>query len=135
MTDLTWREAFARQLDDPAVPVNTGDYLAGRTVEELVEERFISEFNRLVDPLTFEVRPVISKEQHRALVEEKVKEWADHAGEKLLFYLSYPVWASPQDLIQVKRCWEGEAAAIFAAHQPMDPLFTESGNIPRLRQI
>lgn len=95
MTDFT--QYFKEQLD-AAAPCD-GDFLQGRTFSEAVKELQASR-----DFLPEGQEPV--KFDAAAHIERRIKDFADHKGQKMLFFM---MQHSPGHL-EVLKVWEGELA-------------------------
>lgn len=100
MTDFT--QYFKEQLD-AATPCD-GDFLQGRTFSEAVKELQASR-EKVTPPFLPEGQEPV-KFDAAAHIERRIKDSADHRGQKMLFFM---IEHSPGH-IEVLKVWEGELA-------------------------
>ena len=100
MNDFT--QYFKEQLD-AATPCD-GDFLRGRTFSEAVKELQASR-GKVIPPVLPEGQELV-KFDAVAHIERRIKDFADHKGQKMLFFM---IQHSPGHL-EVLKVWEGELA-------------------------
>lgn len=114
------RQAFEKQLSDPRSVTCDGDYLGGRSREEVITE-LIRLDPMLPDPDSF--------------IDRKIQEWKDHTGEHLLFFIARHRDEENRLRLEVMKCWEGDLSEM-TKHWSLDllPKETES-TLPYLRKL
>jgi hypothetical protein len=117
---------FKEQLEE-AEPCN-GDYLQGATVDELVAIR-LQQYDKKLDFLYEMDAPEAKQEREnsvRASIENKIKEFEIHRGEKAVFFMN----ETSGESVQILRAWESELSSM---HEKYDFVEMCGNAIPRLK--
>jgi hypothetical protein len=125
---MSLRPLFQQQLDT-GVPCD-GDYLKGRTIDEVVAG-MIEVLNL---PVESDEKPQVNREELVRLVERRVVEWKAHQGQRVVYYLLATPRPGGDVTLQVFKIWESQ---IDRLHETLElaPNAPVIGDLPRLRPI
>lgn len=120
------KNLFAHQIES-GEPSN-GDYLEGKTFDEMVDLR-------LKQSAAFNT----TREQMEEFVHSRIKEWKEHEGEHLLFFLREKENSTGEvGSVEILKVWESDVEALFDEHVLVEMAAPENAiplHLPRLQLI
>ena len=123
------KSAFAAQLE--VSPKSDGEYLKGETLEEAASNYL----NNIIKQFPGADMDIVKA---RAIMENKVKEYKEHAGEAQLFYMREVIDienSTPEGkkiLVQVVKIWESQMESLIGTKYV--PVGTSPTGLPRFIQ-